>query len=102
MKILIITVAGMSKEKGAKAVGNAANFKIGNTFENVGRSTAYYNDTDKIFKITVNGDTFTTSSNIGIIETTYTLGVTDEYSNIIMSCQKIKDFKKIEKIVDIL
>lgn len=91
-----ITVAGMSKEKGAKAVGNVGNFKIGNTFENVGRSTAYYNDTGKIFKITVIGDTFTTSSNIGIVETTYTLGVTDEYSNIIMSCQKIKDFEKNE------
>ena len=87
----------MSKEKGAKAVENVGNFKIGNTFENVGRSTAYYNDTDKIFKITVKGDTFTTSSNIGIVETTYTLGVTDEYSNIIMSCQKIKILKNRKK-----
>lgn len=73
-----ITVAGMNKKKGAERVGSVDNFNIGTTFEDVGRSTSWYNDED-IHTITVNNDTFTTASNIAIIETTYTLGVTDSY-----------------------
>ena len=74
-----ITVAGMNKKKGALAVGSIDNFLIGSTYKNVGRTTSYYNDTDKVYNITVNGDTFSTSSNIGIVEVPYTLGVTFEY-----------------------
>jgi len=73
-----ITVSGMSKDKGSKVVKNIDNFKIGRTYNNIGRTTSWYNDI-KAHKITVNGDTFTTASNIGILETSYTLGVTNEY-----------------------
>ena len=73
-----ITVSGMSKKKGAEAVGSIENFKIDKTFSNIGRTTSWYND-EKIHQITINDDTFTTASNIGILETTYTLGVTNEY-----------------------
>lgn len=77
-----ITVAGMSKVKGAKAVGNIDNFCINRRFENVGRTTSWYNDV-KPHHITVNGCTFLTASNIGILETSYTLGVTCEYLELI-------------------
>lgn len=77
-----ITVSGMSKKDGAKAVGSIENFNIGKTFHNVGRTVSYYND-EKPHKITIDGCTFTTASNIGIVDTTYTLGVTDEYWSII-------------------
>lgn len=77
-----ITVSGMGKEKGAIAVGSIENFNIGKTFQNVGRTVSYYNDC-KPHRITVNGCTFTTASNIGIVDTTYTLGVTDEYWDMI-------------------
>jgi len=73
-----ITVSGMSKKKGAKAVGTIDNFAIGKTYSDIGRTTSWYND-EAIKDITINGDTFTTASNIGILETTYTLGVTNEY-----------------------
>jgi len=73
-----ITVSGMSKKKGAHAVATIENFEIGRTYSNIGRTTSWYND-EKINPITINGDTFTTASNIGILETTYTLGVTNEY-----------------------
>ncbi|MEI2421515.1 hypothetical protein V6O07_14670, partial [Arthrospira platensis SPKY2] len=73
-----ITVSGMSKKKGAQAVGTIENFEIGRTYYDIGRTTSWYNDTP-IQSITINGDTFTTASNIGILETTYTLGVTNEY-----------------------
>lgn len=73
-----ITVSGMSKKKGAEAVGNIDNFAIGKTYSDIGRTTSWYND-EAIKEITINGDTFKTASNIGILETTYTLGVTNEY-----------------------
>lgn len=73
-----ITVSGMSKKKGAEAVGTIDNFAIGRTYHDIGRTTSWYNDV-KPHKITIEGVTFTTASNIGILETTYTLGVTNEY-----------------------
>jgi len=80
--LLHTTVSGMHKKKGAKAVGNIENFNIGTTFTDVGRTTSWYNE-DEIKTITINGDTFTTASNIGIVDTTYTLGITDEYFEIL-------------------
>ena len=77
-----ITVSGMNKKKGAKAVKTIENLKIGQTFYDVGRTVSWYND-EHIHEITINGDTFTTASNIGIVETTYTLGVTNEYWELI-------------------
>lgn len=77
-----ITVSGMSKKKGSKAVGSIDNFLIGKTYTDIGRTTSWYND-EPIHEITINGDTFTTASNIGILETSYTLGVTNEYWDLI-------------------
>ena len=77
-----VTVSGMSKKKGSKRVGNINNFNIGKTFHDVGRTVSWYND-EQIHKITINGDTFTTASNIGICDSTYTLGVTNEYWSLI-------------------
>ena len=85
-----ITVAGMSKEKGAIAVCKKdntktalENFAIGNTFENVGRTVSYYNDVEKPYTINIDGCEIVTGSNIGIVDTTYTLGVTNEYWELI-------------------
>ena len=77
-----ITVAGMNKKKGSKVVGNVNNFNIGTTYEDVGRTVSWYND-EKPHYITVNGDSFLTASNIGILDATYTLGVTKEYWELI-------------------
>lgn len=77
-----ITVSGMSKEKGARAVGTMENFNIGQVYHDIGRTTSWYNESD-IKQITVNGDTFTTASNIAVLETTYELGVTNEYYEIL-------------------
>lgn len=88
------TVSGMSKKLGAAAIGSVQNFNIGTTYENVGRTVAYYNEASP-HEITINGDTFMTASNIGIVDTTYTLGVTKEYWEIICD-----NFSKKE--VDIL
>lgn len=79
-----ITVAGMSKKKGAQAFGSIENFIIdkNKAYENVGRTVAYYNN-EKPHSITVNDCTFTTASNIAIVDTTYTLGVSTTYSELL-------------------
>lgn len=77
-----VTVAGMNKKKGSEAVKTCANFRIGQVFENVGRTTSWFNES-KPHSITVEGCTFTTASNIGILDNTYTLGVTNEYWEIL-------------------
>lgn len=87
-KEFTITVAGMNKKKGSEVVGSIENFELGKEYHDVGRTTSWYND-EPIHKITVDGDTFTSASNIGILDTTYTLGVTAQYWDIIKGNPKI-------------
>lgn len=74
-----ITVAGLNKISGAKELkekGGLSKFKIGTEFLNSGRKTVYYNDDKKHF-ITVQGCKIENASNIALVDTTYTLGMTD-------------------------
>ena len=74
-----ITVAGLNKISGAKELkekGGLSKFKIGAEFINSGRKTVYYNDDKKHF-ITVQGCKIENASNIALVDTTYTLGMTD-------------------------
>lgn len=89
---LQITVAGLNKKKGASELersGGIDAFRIGKIFKDSGRTTAYYNESAP-HKITENGVTFTTASNIGITDTTYTLGVNDDYGKILFG--EIEEF----------
>lgn len=81
-----ITVSGMNKEKGAKSIGCIENFQIGKTYHDVGRTTSWFND-DCIHYIEVEGEKILTASNIGVLDTTYSLGITDEYLNVIETTQ---------------
>lgn len=74
-----ITVAGLNKKTGAKELelkGGLSNFKIGTEFFDSGRKTVYYNDDRKHFLI-VQGCKIENASNIALVDTTYTLGMTD-------------------------
>lgn len=74
-----ITVAGLNKKSGAKELerkGGLSKFKIGTEFLDSGRKTVYYNDDKKHF-LTVQGCQIENASNIALVDTTYTLGVTD-------------------------
>lgn len=82
-----ITVSGLNKKTGSKAIedmGGIKAFRIGAFFRKKmsGRNVACYQDTD-IHKITINGDTFTTASNICLAPTTYKLGITDTYAEVL-------------------
>ena len=74
-----ITVAGLNKKSGAKELerkGGLSKFKIGTEFLDSGRKTVYYNDDKKHF-LTVQGCQIENASNIALVDTTYTLGMTD-------------------------
>lgn len=77
------TVSGVSKELGAKELQSIDNFRIGFVFRDAGGMELYYNDNVGIHTETVNGCKFTTASNVAMIDGTYTIGITDEYAELI-------------------
>lgn len=74
-----ITISGVEKETGAVEMGSIDNFIPGFIFRDAGGRTLYYND-DKKHYIEVNGCRMLTASNIGMVDSTYELGLTDEYA----------------------
>lgn len=81
-KGLHLTVSGVNKEKGAKELCTIDNFVIGYTFKEAGGNTLYYNDGWGVKEIEINGERFLTASNIGIVDSTYTIGITGEYADL--------------------
>lgn len=84
-----ITVSGLSKKKGAAELekkGGLRRFQRNEVFYNSGRTIAQYNS-EKVHDITVDGCTFSTASNLAIVDTTYTLGITDTMLDIIERLQ---------------
>lgn len=83
-KGLHVTISGVSKKLGAKELGSIDNFVPGFIFKNAGGLTLYYNDAEQgIHQITVDGCTMTTASNIGMVDSTYEIGITSEYAELI-------------------
>lgn len=82
--IIKSTISGVSKKSGAEYFSKHGvdGFDIGKKILRSGHLTAYYNDED-IHTITVNGVSFTTASNVAIINGPYTIGVTGEYLNLL-------------------
>lgn len=83
-KGLHVTISGVSKKLGAKELGSIDNFVPGFIFKDAGGLTLYYNDSEKgIHTITIDGCTMTTASNIGMVDSTYEIGITQEYAELI-------------------
>lgn len=83
-KGLHVTISGVSKKLGAKELGSIDNFIPGFIFKDAGGLTLYYNDAEQgIHQITVDGCTMTTASNIGMVDSTYEIGITQEYAELI-------------------
>lgn len=84
-----VTVAGLNKNLASLYLTGMAKrlkcnptklFTIGQKFvRSSGRTTAHYNDTD-VHQIKVNNENIITGSNVAILDTTYILGITDEYA----------------------
>lgn len=90
-----ITVSGLSRKKGAEELekkGGLKRFQRNEVFYNSGRTIAQYNSA-KVHNITVDGCTFSTASNLAIVDTTYTLGITDTMLDIIERLQGDNDYE---------
>lgn len=89
---LHVTVSGVNKSKGASELGDLENFVPGFIFREAGGITLYYNRAPWR-KETHNGASFYTGDNIGITDSTYMLGVTKEYAEILCLDMYVKDGK---------
>lgn len=89
-----ITVAGLSKSKAREwllAHGGMEAFEAGTIVpkENSGRTTAKYNDYDRLHNLTLpNGERIKVGSNMVIEDTTYRFSLTEEYEDLL---QNIKE-----------
>ena len=89
------TIAGVSKKAGAEFFNKHGlnKFEAGTKITESGHLVAYYND-DDIHQILIDHCRFTTSSNVALVDGPYTLGVTGEYTELLL--------KGIEKMIDML
>lgn len=100
----IITVSGMNKKKGSKQIQSMSDFNIGTVYEDVGRSTSFYNDCHPFYG-EIKGEKILFTPNVAVVDTTYTLGLTDTYYDLIMknlnSIERSKfKYKKKKKKID--
>lgn len=87
---LHVTVAGVANVKapgeklgaGAKELGRIENFRVGYKFNQAGGTAIWYEHAEPHY-ITVDGCTMLTASSAAIVEVGYTLGITDEYRNLL-------------------
>lgn len=77
-----VTISGVNKDKGSAELGRIENFIPGFTFHDAGGLEMDYIDMP-ITDITVNGCTFKTASCIAQTDSTYEIGITGEYAEII-------------------
>lgn len=95
---LKITIAGVNKSKGAKELekhGGIEAFKEGFTFVTAGGTESKYNDLKEPIMYQVEDHTLKITSNIYICDSTYTLGITEEYERLLSHCfePKYSDYK---------
>lgn len=83
---LHITVAGVSKYKGAQELtkrGGLDAFKEGFVWYDAGGMESIYNDDPDIKEVNIDGHKLQISSNVLLRPSTYTLGITGEYARIL-------------------
>ena len=86
---LCCTIAGVNKKEGAKELernGGIDAFKPGFIFRDAGGTESVYNDSPEIDSITIDGHTLPITSNVVIRESTYKLGITSEYMDLLLRC----------------
>ena len=82
-----VTVSGLSKKAAEyfEQREGIDSFKIGEMVPPPwsGRTTSYYNDVEEPYYVEHNGKRWLTGSSVGIVDTSYTIGVTDEWGDMI-------------------
>ena len=79
---LHVTISGVNKKKGGEELQKIENFKPGFIFTAAGGTESVYNDT-AYGTITRDGHSLDITANVVIRDSTYTLGITDEYTKLI-------------------
>ena len=85
------TVAGVNKQKGGRELdkhGGLSAFAEGFIFTEAGGTQAVYNDSPEISEVVIDGKTIPITSNVAILPSEYTLGITGEYERIIKYSKK--------------
>lgn len=88
-KKLHITIAGVNKHKGSDELGQIENFKEGFIFSKAGGTESIFNDGLDEY-IDIEGHRVHLTDNVCIKDSTYTLGITAEYRQILDGCIEIK------------
>lgn len=88
-KNLHITIAGVNKREGAKELGSIENFREGFIFSKAGGTESLFND-DVDFMIEREGRALRVTDNVVIRDSSYTLGLTQEYRDILDGLVEIK------------
>ena len=85
------TIAGVNKKKGGKELdkhGGLSAFDEDFIFREAGGTTAIYNDSPAMDHVDIEGHSLPITSNVAIIPSEYTLGITGEYERIIKYSKK--------------
>lgn len=85
------TIAGVNKKKGGAELdkhGGLSAFDEDFIFREAGGTTALYNDSPAIDHVDIEGHSLSITSNVAIIPSEYTLGITGEYERIIKYSKK--------------
>lgn len=96
---LHVTISGVNKKKGGEELQKIENFKQGFVFTAAGGTESVYNDT-AYGTITRDGHSLDITANVVIRDSTYTLGITDEYTKLIADSrfyQKIIEIRRLKK-----
>lgn len=86
---LHITIAGVNKKQGAIELGKIENFKEGFIFKDAGGTESVFNDNVDM-TVEREGHDLEIRDNVVIRDSTYTLGLTAEYMDILKGCIEIK------------
>ena len=80
------TIAGVNKKKGGGELdkhGGLQAFEEGFVFKEAGGTQAVYNDAPAVGEVDIDSKTLQITSNIAILPSEYTLGITGEYERIL-------------------
>ena len=85
------TIAGVNKDKAPGELKDIENFKPGFTFYDAGGKTLFYNLCEPQVKV-IEGEEITITNNIAMIDSTYNVHLTMDYSQLLISYQIEEEF----------
>jgi hypothetical protein len=80
---LHVTISGVNKKAGAEELKDITNFKEGFIFRKAGGTESRYNDHPEPSHVTIQGHDVEITSNVAILNSTYQVGMTVEYKQLI-------------------